>query len=255
MENNIINQLFSLEGKIGIVTGGNRGIGYDIAKLLANAGAKVYSISRNNNLTEDYEYIQGVEYIKGDISDYNDINEKVKTILKNHNKLDFLVNNAGVTLKKNAEEFNMDEWQKIHDINVNALFNLCKICYPYLKKSDSKGRIVNITSMAAHLGFTGVLPYCSSKSAVLGITRALSVEWANENILVNSVAPGWIYTKMTEQVKDKDRINKMLGRMSLHEFGEKSDIANMVLFLVSNGSKYITGQDFAVDGGALSYGY
>lgn len=247
----LFNELFSLEGKVGIVTGGSKGIGSEIAKILVAAGAKVYSFSRQIPSEED----KGIQYVKTDICNYEQTKASIRRIIRDEGQLDFLVNNAGMTIKKPAQDFSMGDWELIHKTNVDAVFHLCKTCYPHLKESIAKGRIVNITSMAAHLGFTGVTPYCSSKSALLGLTKALSVEWAMDNILVNSVAPGWIYTDMTKTVKDKERIKKILGRMTLHEFGQAKDIASMVLFLLSNASVYITGQDFAVDGGALSYGY
>lgn len=114
---------------------------------------------------------------------------------------------------------------------------------------------MNITSMAAHLGFSEVVPYCSSKGAVLSMTRGLAVEWAQDNILVNSIAPGWFPSEMNRQVMDEDRKNKILSRMPLHKFGDPRDIGAMVCFLVSDEASYITGQDFAVDAGALAYGY
>lgn len=128
--------------------------------------------------------------------------------------------------------------------------------FPYLRKSQHAGRIINITSMAAHLGFAEVTPYCSTKAAVAGITRGLAIEWANNNVLVNSVAPGWIQTNLTQAVADPDRLAKILNRMPLHRYGHpRKAVGTMVWFLVSDAASYITGQDFAVDGGALSYGF
>ncbi|MCG8484056.1 MAG: SDR family oxidoreductase [Clostridia bacterium] len=251
----LLNELFSLENKVGIVTGGSKGIGYEISKVLAEAGATVYSFSRQLPCKDKDQPIHNVNYIQTDVCHYDQTQDSIDEIIKKEGQLDFLVNNAGITIKNPAGDFSMNDWESVHKTNVDAVFHLCKTCFPYLKESQTKGRIVNITSMAAHLGFTGVAPYCSSKSAVLGLTKALSVEWAKDNILVNSVAPGWIYTDMTKTVKDDDRIKKILGRMTLHEFGQARDVAGMVLFLLGSASSYITGQDFAVDGGALSYGY
>ena len=151
-----------------------------------------------------------------------------------------------------------DEEDTIHqvvNVNVKYLFQMSVICYPYLKKSADKGRIINITSMSAHLGFSEVVPYCASKGAVLAMTRALAVEWAQDNITVNSIAPGWFRSKMNEQVVDAAREQKILNRMPLHAYGDTRDLGKMAEFLVGDGAAYITGQDFAVDGGALAFGY
>ena len=248
-------ELFSLEGRVGIVTGGSKGIGLAISLLLADTGAEVYAVSRTGKVEdESYPVNKNIIHIPLDIT----IKDKAKELITeigNKEGLDFLVNNAGITYKGKAEKFDLDQWDFIHKVNVDAVFYLSQFAYPYLKESKFIGRIVNISSMAAHLGFSEVVPYCSTKAAVLGITRGLAVEWANDNILVNSVAPGWFPSKMTKQVMDEERKKKILNRMPLHRFGETKDIGAMVLFLLSNGAKYITGQDFAVDGGTLSYGY
>lgn len=109
--------------------------------------------------------------------------------------------------------------------------------------------------MSAHLGFSLVIPYCTSKGAVLALTRGLAVEWAQDNICVNSIAPGWFRSKMTEAIVDPEREQKILNRMPLHAYGDTRDLGAMACFLCGPGASYITGQDFAVDGGALAYGY
>ena len=245
--------LFSLEGRTGIVTGASSGIGLGIAAVLAEAGAKVYDFSRT--VTADPATAHAnITRVKVDVTDTVGLEKLVKDIAATE-KLDFLVNNAGMTQKARAETFPQASWEKIHKINVDAVFQLSQILYPYLKQSEHIGRIVNISSMAGHFGFSEVVPYCSSKAAVIGLTRGLAVEWASDNILVNSVAPGWFPSKLTLQVMDDERKKKILNRMPLHKFGETKDIGAMVLFLVSNAAQYITGQDFAVDGGALAFGY
>ena len=221
-----------LKGKAGIVTGGSSGIGFQIANVLAEAGATVYVISRTGKPKEGVgESAPGVVH------------------------LDFLVNNAGVSFKCRAEDFPMEQFDNIMNVNVKYLFEMSVVCYPYLKKSADKGRIINITSMSAHLGFSEVVPYCTSKGAVLAMTRALAVEWAQDNITVNSIAPGWFRSKMNEQVVDAAREQRILNRMPLHAYGDTRDLGKMAEFLVGDGASYITGQDFAVDGGALAFGY
>lgn len=246
-----------LTGKAGIVTGGSSGIGFQIANVLAEAGAAVYVISRTGAPKHGMgESAPGVQHLKGDAGDTQAMKELTAHLAEKHGgHLDFLINNAGVSYKCKAQDFPMDQFDRIMDVNVKYLFQMSVICYPYLKKSPDKGRIINITSMSAHLGFSEVVPYCTSKGAVLAMTRGLAVEWAQDNICVNSIAPGWFRSNMTEQVVDAAREAKILGRMPLHAYGDTRDLGAMARFLCSSGAGYITGQDFAVDGGALAFGY
>ena len=230
-----------LKGKTGIVTGGSSGIGFQIANVLAEAGATVYVISRTGRPKEGVgESASGVVHLKGDVGNVEAMKAMVAELAAKHNGcLDFLVNNAGVSYKCRAENFPMEQFDNIMNVNVKYLFEMSVVCYPYLKKSADKGRIINITSMSAHLGFSEVVPYCASKGAVLAMTRALAVEWALGNITVVDAA----------------REQKILNRMPLHAYGDTRDLGKMAEFLVGDGASYITGQDFAVDGGALAYGY
>ena len=246
-----------LDGKIGIVTGGSSGIGYQIANVLAEDGAAVYTVSRTGAPKEGYgESAAGVIHVKGDIGDTEAMEQLLKEITKSSGgRLDFLVNNAGATFKCRAEQFPPEQFDRIMNVNVKYVFEMCRLCYPCLKKAPDKGRIINITSMSAHLGFSEVVPYCTSKGAVLSMTRGLAVEWAQDGINVNSVAPGWFESKMLKQVADPAREQKILGRMPLHAYGDTRDLGAMASFLCGPNGGYITGQDFAVDGGALSFGY
>ncbi len=196
-----------LKGKTGIVTGGSSGIGFQIANVLAQAGATVYVISRTGKPKEGVgESAPGVVHLQGDIGNAEAMKTLVAELAAKHNGcLDFLVNNAGVSYKCRAEDFPMEQF-------------------------DNKG-------------------------AVLAMTRALAVEWAQDNITVNSIAPGWFRSKMNEQVVDAAREQKILNRMPLHAYGDTRDLGKMAEFLVGDGAAYITGQDFAVDGGALAFGY
>lgn len=246
-----------LHGKAGIVTGGSSGIGFQIANVLAEAGAAVYVISRTGQPKKGVgACTESITHLKGDISEKKTMEGLIRSIANKHEgHIDFLINNAGVSHKCRAENFPMEQFDRIMEINVKSLFQMSVLCYPYLRKSRSKGRIINITSMSAHLGFSEVVPYCASKGAVLAMTRGLAVEWAEDNITVNSIAPGWFRSKMNEQVVDAQRESKILSRMPLHAYGDTRDLGAMAHFLCGSGATYITGQDFAVDGGALAYGY
>lgn len=246
-----------LTDRAGIVTGGSSGIGFQIANVLAENGAHVYVISRTGAPKAGVgESAPGVEHIKGDVGDRQAMEALVAELAARHGgHLDFLVNNAGVSFKCRAEDFPMEQFDNIMNVNVKYVFLMSVVCYPYLKKSPHRGRIINITSMSAHLGFSEVIPYCTSKGAVLAMTRGLAVEWADDNINVNSIAPGWFRSKMNEQVVDAAREAKILARMPFHAYGDTRDLGAMAAFLCGGGAAYITGQDFAVDGGALAYGY
>lgn len=244
---------FSLQGQRGIVTGGSSGIGKAIAIMLANAGAEVFVFSRTGKFKSEENLIENLTHIKVNITDENEVHQKIEEI--GTAGLDFVVNNAGITSKEKMVDLKMENWDQVQEVNVKAAMNVSRIAFPYLKKAEKLGRIVNITSMAAYLGFNDVVPYAVSKTALLGLTRGLSVEWAKENVLVNSVSPGWIKTNMVDQVLDPDREKKILNKMPLHKYGTPEDIASMVWYLVAPASKYITGQDFPVDGGALAFGY
>ena len=243
-----------LTGRSGIVTGGSSGIGFTIANTLAEAGATVYAVSRTGQPKDAEKSHEGVIHVAADVSDYGEMESLIKKIGENKG-IDFLINNAGITVKCRAENFDDSDFERIMKVNVSSIFKLSCLCYPYLKKSAGRGRIVNITSMAAHLGFSEVVPYCTSKGAVLSMTRGLAVEWAQDNICVNSIAPGWFQSKMLEQVADPAREQKILSRMPLHSYGDTRDLGALASFLCGSGASYMTGQDFAVDGGALAFGY
>lgn len=251
-----IEELYSLEGRVAVVTGASGGLGLNQAIMLAECGAKVFALSRSGQVKveTEKEIPANIIFRKLDVTNEAEIKEIFDEIGKNHG-IDILVNNAGITKRVKAEDITSEEWEEIHKVNVSGVFTCCKYAFPYLKESQYIGRIINISSMASYLGFSEVTPYCSSKSAVLGITRGLAVEWCHDNILVNSVSPGWFPSQMSQQVMDEDRKAKILNRMPLHRFGHPDELSPMICFLASPAASYITGQDFSVDGGALAFGF
>jgi NAD(P)-dependent dehydrogenase (short-subunit alcohol dehydrogenase family) len=255
MENKV-NALFSLQGKRIIVTGASSGLGLDQAILLAQCGAEVFALSRSGAIKVAHEapVPENITFLKLDVTDEQAIQEVFDRI-GSEGGIDVLVNNAGITKRLRAEDVSTADWEAIHAVNVTSVFNCCRYAFPYLSQSKHIGRIINISSMASYLGFSEVVPYSSSKSAVLGITRGLAVEWSQSNVLVNSVSPGWFPSEMSQQVMDDDRKAKILQRMPLHRFGRPEELSALVCFLASPAATYITGQDFSVDGGALAFGF
>ena len=251
-----IRQMYSLEGLRIIVTGASGGLGLSMAVMLAECGATVFGLSRSGDIKEDYHGVIPYNLIfdRLDVREEQEILKKFSEI-GNGGGIDVLVNNAGVIERKSAAEVSNKELCFITDVNIKGVYNCCKHAFPYLRKSKHIGRIISISSMAAYLGFSEVVPYCASKASVLGITRGLAVEWAQHNVLVNSVSPGWFPSQMNLQVMDPERQIKILARMPLHRYGKPEELAAMICFLASPAASYITGQDFSVDGGARAYGY
>ena len=252
-----VNSLFNLEGRVGIITGASRGIGLATAKVLCSAGAKIYNFSRTPHPASDFDCEGKFIDIKVDLLDPKSVKEALNQVVATNACIDFLINNAGFSFKARAEEFPEDKYQQIQRIDLESVFDLCKLCFPHLKQSPYVGRIVSITSMASYMGFCGVTPYCMMKSGLMGLTRGLAEEWKNDNILVNSVAPGWVLTKINEQMfaQNPDRKAAALNKPILKTFIDPEEIGKMILFLVSDASKSITGHDFPVDGGATVHGF
>ncbi len=253
---NYLEKTFSLKGLRVVITGASSGLGLHQAIALANCGATVFALSRTGTpkVEVDTTMPESINFDKLDVSSPSDIRRKFDEIGEGGG-IDVLVNNAGITQRVRAEQISEEQWRSIHDVNVDGVFRCSQAAYPYLKKSTHVGRVINISSMASYLGFSEVVPYSSSKSAVLGITRGLAVEWSRDNILVNSISPGWFPSLMSQQVMDPERKSKILNRMPLHRFGRPEELSAMTCFLASPAASYITGQDFSVDGGALAFGF
>ncbi|WP_163712574.1 SDR family NAD(P)-dependent oxidoreductase [Mangrovibacterium lignilyticum] len=252
----LLHKFYSLEGLTVVVTGASSGLGLDMAVCMAKLGAKVFALSRTGqSKVERMELLpEQIVHLSMDVSDELSVTNRINEIGNQHG-IDVLVNNAGVSLRKKAEELTEKEWDKVHNVNSKGIFLCCKHAYPFLKKSTLPGRVINISSMASYMGFSEIIAYNSSKASVLGITRALATEWREDGILVNSVSPGWFPTLLSEQVMDDDRREKILRKIPMRRFGKPEELSAMICFLASPAATYINGQDFSVDGGALTYGY
>ena len=247
-------QYCSLDQKTAIITGASRGIGKAIAIQLASCGAKISLVARNQNKLIDVQekicHLGGeAQSLVGDVSNFESFSGIVTQTLKKWQHVDILVNNAGITRDNIIMRMKEDEWDSVIDTNLKGCFNGIKaVTRPMIK--NKSGRIINITSIIGQIGNAGQSNYAASKAGVMGLTKSLAKELGSRNITINSVAPGYILTDMTDQL-DNDVQEKLKTSIPLKRLGEPQDVASLVCFLASDDAAYITGQTFNVDGGMV----
>lgn len=243
----------SLKDKIALVTGGTRGIGREIALELAKKGANVaitYTSNKEKALAVVNEIKQnGVNTIavKANVANSEEVTNMVKSIEEQLGTIDILVNNAGITKDNLLIRMNEEEWDSVLDVNLKGVF-LCTKAVARSMMKKRYGKIINISSVVGVNGNIGQGNYSASKAGVIGFTKSIAKELATRGIRVNAIAPGFIETDMTKVLKDEIK-NEMLNNIPLKTFGKPRDIANLVLFLASEDSDYITGEIIKVDGG------
>ena len=241
--------------KVALVTGGAKGIGKQIAITLAEQGYNIILNYRSENeeLKELISIIEdnGVEClpVKGDVASYEDCESFIAKAIEKFGKIDVLVNNAGITKDMLLMRMKKEDFEQVIDVNLVGTFNVTKQVIPYMIKARS-GRIINISSVVGISGNAGQTNYSASKAGIIGFTKSLAKELASRNILVNAVAPGFIQTSMTDVLKDEVK-QQIENNIPLKRIGNAQDVANVVKFLASEESSYITGQVINVDGGML----
>lgn len=241
--------------KCALITGATRGIGKQIAITLAKQGYNIALNYRKEN--EELENTQkeiekiGVQIlaVKGDVANFEDCENFVKQVIERFGQIDVLVNNAGITKDMLLMRMKKEDFEQVIDTNLVGTFNVTKNVVPYMMKARS-GRIINISSVVGISGNAGQTNYSASKAGIIGFTKSLAKEIASRNILVNAVAPGFIETNMTDVLKD-DVKQEIAKNIPLKRMGTTQDVANVVKFLASDDSSYITGQVINVDGGML----
>jgi NAD(P)-dependent dehydrogenase (short-subunit alcohol dehydrogenase family) len=244
--------IFSLENKIALVTGGGSGIGFDIARCLKEAGAVVVLTGRREEvLQQAVEHLgKGAHYLVNDVTDLATLPGLIQQVEATLGAIDILVNNAGVNMKKPALEVTDDDFHRIVQTNLHAVFALTRECARRMI-ARQRGSIIMISSMAAYYGIDRVAAYAASKSAVAGMIKVLASEFSPYNVRINAIAPGFIETDMmkTAMSGDPDRMNRALRRTPMSRFGKPADIGYAAVFLASDASGYITGASLPVDGG------
>lgn len=245
----------NLSGKVALVTGASRGIGRSIALELSKAGASVVLNYIKNDVAaeETLEEIKALGgygiLVKGDVSCYNTCKNVVDEVVKNFGKIDILINNAGISMLGFFADADEDAWNKVVDTNLKSVFNCSHAALKYMLPKKS-GSIVNISSIWGNVGASYEVIYSASKGAVNSFTKALAKEIAPSGIRVNAIAPGVINTDMNKFLSEDEK-EQLISQIPMMQFGEGEDIGKLTVFLLSDESKYITGQVITVDGGML----
>ena len=243
-----------LTDEVCIITGAGKGFGKAIAKKFADNGAKLALITRTQSDIDDlnrefYGYENKFLAICGDVSDQDTVNSFVAEVKNKFGRIDVLVNNAGMRFRKKFEETTLEEFSLILNVNVVSMFMLCKAVIPTMVEQKT-GKIINISSVVGTLGLPELSAYATSKAAIIGLTKALSVEYGVSNIQVNAIAPGFCKTSYFDNFKKKSELYEFtIERTPMRRWGESEEVANSCLFLGSSLSSYVTGDVINVDGG------
>jgi len=249
-------QLFDLTGKIALVTGGSRGLGLQIAEALGEAGAKILLTSRKAaDLEEAMAHLQdrGIDarWVAADASDPAQVRRVVDEAMQRLGRVDILVNNAGATWGAPAEDYPLEAWDKVMNLNVRSVFLFSQAVAKASMIPNGGGRILNVASIAGLSGSTGMqyIAYGTSKGAVVNFTRTLAGEWGRHGITVNALAPGFFPSRMTRGTLEALGADKLAAMAPLGRIGDDDDLKGAALLLCSAAGKHITGQILAVDGG------
>jgi len=240
-----------MDGSVALVTGGSRGIGQAVARELADHGARVIIA----DLVAPEPAAAG-DYVEADIADAQGVQRLFEGLLTSYGQLDILVNNAGIRRNGPTESLPLEDWTAVLDVNLTAAFLCSAALARHALGRGSKAAIVNITSAAAEVGMPGRAAYCASKAGLVGLTRALAVEWADRGIRVNAVGPGFTRTHTYDWAIKQGVLDdvSLLRRVPMNRLAEPHEIARAVRFLASDDASYITGQALYVDGGWLAMG-
>ena len=249
------NSPFDLAGRVAIVTGGNGGIGFGMAKGLAQAGAAIVIAARDQQKSaEAAEALQKlgarVVTVEVDVQDHDSVKRMVQAALNRFQRIDILVANAGINIRKPPQDVTPEEWQAVLDVNLNGPFYCAQAVYPAMK-AQGGGKIITIGSMTSIFGVPFAPAYSATKGGVVQLTKSLATAWARDNIQVNCLLPGWIDTNLTRQArKQVEGLHERIeARTPAGRWGDPGDFAGIAVFLSSQASDFITGTAIPVDGG------
>jgi NAD(P)-dependent dehydrogenase (short-subunit alcohol dehydrogenase family) len=246
-----------MAGRLAIITGASKGLGRAMAVAFAEAGAKLALVSRDTNLlTETAELCRAkgaqAEIFVADVSQEQEVLSLEKAVQQKMGLAHVVVNNAGINIRKPLVEFSLDEWNRIQSTNLTSAFLICRAFIPHLRKNQF-GRILTITSMMSHISLPGRTAYSASKAGLLGLTKALALELAGENITVNGISPGPCATEINKPLLENPELSKsFLARIPVGRWGKPEEVAQLALYLCSEAAGFITGTDVVIDGGWMA---
>ncbi len=243
-----------LTGKVAVITGASKGLGKAMALALGGAGANLALVSRDleqlNAVKLAVEAAGGhAETFQADISEEENVRQLESEVMKAFNGVHILINNAGINLRKQLIEFSLEEWRRVLDTNLTSVFLMCRSFVPHMKGAGY-GRIINMTSIMSHVSLPGRSAYSASKTALLGLTRALALELAPESITVNGISPGPFATEMNTPLMQNPELNQQfLLKIPVGRWGRVEEIGQLALYLCSEAAGFLTGTDIVIDGG------
>ena len=243
---------FGLKDKVAIVTGSNTGLGQGICKAYVEAGAKVVGVSRRPSDETAAQCGKDFHNVIADLSALDVIPAVIEETLEKFGRIDVLVNNAGIIKRQDSIEFSEEDWDSVLNVNLKTVFFLTQAVARQFIKQNSGGKVINIASMLSYQGGIRVPSYTASKSAIKGVTMTLANEWAKYGINVNGIAPGYMATNNTQNLRqDEERSSDILARIPAGRWGTPEDLQGAAVFLASSASDYVNGFTLAVDGGWL----
>src|SRR6266567_3702794 len=243
-----------LQGKAALITGASKGLGKAMALAMAEAGARLVLVSRNlQQLNQTAAAVRELgaqaTVFQADVTDEAQVLGVQKVVARDLGKLQILINNAGINIRKPVTEFSLAEWRQVLDTNLNGPFLMCRAFVPQMR-GQGYGRILNLTSIMSHVALAGRTAYAASKTGLLGFTRALALELAPEKITVNGISPGPIATEMnTPIIQNPEANQQFISRIPLGRWGKVEEVGQLALYLCSEEAGFITGADILIDGG------
>jgi NAD(P)-dependent dehydrogenase (short-subunit alcohol dehydrogenase family) len=244
----------SLEGKVALITGASKGLGRAMAIALAEAGARLALVSRDQKqLSISAGAVKQAggeaELFNADVTNEQQVRKLEADVVAKFGKVQILINNAGINIRKNITDFTLSEWRQVTDTNLTGVFLMCRSFVPYMK-GQGYGRILNMTSIMSHVALPGRSAYAASKAGLLGLTRALALELASEKITVNGISPGPFATEMNTPIMQNPETNQQfITNIPLGRWGKVEEVGKLAVYLCSEEAGFITGTDVLIDGG------